>query len=405
MGGGIYLIQHDETLVELTETPYDSEDLLQRLLATYPSVLAGDQVDRAVPRRWVLVGREVGVPDAAGGGDRWSLDHLFLDQDAIPTLVEVKRRGDTRIRREVVGQLLDYAANAEAHWSLGALRERFEGGCRDRGLAPEPELLERLGLRPDAEGVTEADADGAQQDYEAAASAAYQQFWQAVQDHLAAGRMRLVFVADEIPPELRRIVEFLNKQMRPAEVLAVEIRQYVGQGLRTLVPRVIGHVETPNGDGHNGPPRRRWDEASFFAELERRRGAAAAAAGRAIAGWVQTEPWRVRYGRGAIDGPLYVRYGHGGQEDNVAWLDTAGRITFHLPALRQTAEFAADAARLELLGQLSQIPGTKIRVDPAVSYPVVDVALLDGEGAQDRLRSVLYWIGSKLGADPPPQSA
>jgi hypothetical protein len=29
----------------------------------------------------------------------------------VPTLLEVKRSSDTRIRREVVGQMLDYAAN------------------------------------------------------------------------------------------------------------------------------------------------------------------------------------------------------------------------------------------------------------------------------------------------------
>ena len=29
------------------------------------------------------------------------VDHVFLDKDGIPTLVEVKRSGDTRIRRQV----------------------------------------------------------------------------------------------------------------------------------------------------------------------------------------------------------------------------------------------------------------------------------------------------------------
>jgi len=32
--------------------------------------------------------------------------------------------------------------------------------------------------------------------------------------------IRMLFVADRIPAELRRIVEFLNEQMDPAEVLA-----------------------------------------------------------------------------------------------------------------------------------------------------------------------------------------
>src|SRR5262249_47674536 len=36
----------------------------------------------------------MGVPSEEEGGGRWALDHLFLDQDAVPTLVEVKRGGD-----------------------------------------------------------------------------------------------------------------------------------------------------------------------------------------------------------------------------------------------------------------------------------------------------------------------
>ena len=58
--------------------------------------------------------------------------------------------------------------------------------------------------------------------------------------NLQAGKIRLLFVSDKIPVELRLIVEFLNSQMDPAEVLALEIKQYVGEGLRTLVPRVLG---------------------------------------------------------------------------------------------------------------------------------------------------------------------
>ena len=48
MGSGIFLIGNDEQLVQLTPQPYDSEDLLQRLLESHPSVLAGDQIERRV---------------------------------------------------------------------------------------------------------------------------------------------------------------------------------------------------------------------------------------------------------------------------------------------------------------------------------------------------------------------
>ena len=67
-------------------------------------------------------------------------------------------------------------------------------------------------------------------------------FWEQAAANLRAGRIRLVFLADEIPRELRRVVEFLNEQMT-AEVIAIEVKQYVGpEGLRTLVPRVIGQT-------------------------------------------------------------------------------------------------------------------------------------------------------------------
>lgn len=84
MNGGIYLIQDDGHLVEMTGQRYDSEDLLQGLLAEYPNLLAGDQIDPAAPRRWLLISREMPLPSEEQGGERWSVDHLFLDQDAIP---------------------------------------------------------------------------------------------------------------------------------------------------------------------------------------------------------------------------------------------------------------------------------------------------------------------------------
>ncbi len=145
MSGGIFLLQGDESLIEMREQAYDSEAVLQRLLAQYPNLLAGDQINRAEPRRWLLVAREMGVPGEEVGGDRWSLDHLFLDQDGVPTLVEVKRSADTRIRREVVGQMLDYAANAVVYWPVERIRARFEAGQTTTGADPTLAINEFLG--------------------------------------------------------------------------------------------------------------------------------------------------------------------------------------------------------------------------------------------------------------------
>lgn len=70
--------------------------------------------ETAEGRGWVSIQREAPISSEADGSVRCCLDHLFLDSEGVPTLVEVKRSSDRRIRREVVGQMLDYAANASA---------------------------------------------------------------------------------------------------------------------------------------------------------------------------------------------------------------------------------------------------------------------------------------------------
>ncbi len=213
----IYLMSGEE-LVEMCNQPYESEDLLQELLAKHPDLLAGSQMNADVPRRWLLVRRELGVPGGEEEASRFSLDHLFIDQDAIPTLVEVKRSTDTRLRREVVGQMLDYAANGSKYWPTDSLETEFKARCNADGLDANSLLAEHL-------AGDDADA-----------------FWATVGENIRTGRLRMVFLADVIPPELQRIIEFLNEQTVRTEVLGVEVRQYVGQGHQTLVPRVVGQT-------------------------------------------------------------------------------------------------------------------------------------------------------------------
>ncbi len=86
--------------------------------------------------------------------------------------------------------------------------------------------------------------------------------------NLHARRLRLVFVADDIPAELRRIVEFLNEQMTRTDVLAIEVRQYVAlaSDMVTLVPRLIGQTQAARDTKRaaSGRVRRRWVERDLI---------------------------------------------------------------------------------------------------------------------------------------------
>lgn len=79
-------------------------------------------------------------------------------------------------------------------------------------------------------------------------------FWNKVEANLRDGNVRLLFVADELPRELKRLVEFLNEQFTKIEVLGVELRQYVGEGIKALVPRVIGQTEAAREQKERSSP-------------------------------------------------------------------------------------------------------------------------------------------------------
>ena len=224
MAERIYTRAERGRLEPLEEKPFSTEDELQALIAEYPELLDGEQIRPGDPRRWILISREKGIAETSDAAARWAIDHLMIDQDAVPTLAEVKRGSNPEIRRTIVGQMLEYAAHAAQTWTADELRRTFEKSTNERGLDPSHELATLL----QADG--EADAD---------------RFWRDVSTNLAARRLRLLFVADDIPDPLERVVEFLNGQMPGIEVLAVEIKQFRGKSTQTLVPRVIGRTAAP----------------------------------------------------------------------------------------------------------------------------------------------------------------
>lgn len=282
MASVMYGATGDGDLVELRETLFAKEVDLQDFLTKHPSLLAGDQMNPSDPRRFVLVTAEAGIAIAEGAGDYFSLDHLFIDQDGIPTLVEVKRSTDTRLRREVVGQMLEYAANACAYWDAGRLRSIFERRCEGAGLSTNEELA-KLSFGPDQS------ADS---------------IWEKVGQNLRQERLRLVFLSDKFSPETQRVIEFLNRQVQATEVYAVEVPQYTGGGMRTLVPRVL-NPSVLQADRRAAAAGRGelWTLERFYHDLAKRNGPEAVRVFRQIHQWAETQPrlamlfWARKIGR------------------------------------------------------------------------------------------------------------
>ena len=124
-----------DKLVKLDPDSSSETAGLQIWLAEHPELLGGEEMDPNDPRRFLLIRRE--IHDSSG-----FLDHLFVDQEAVPTFVEAKLSANPEARRKVVGQLLDYASNAASGWTGDMLREWFLDRCASRQLDGQEVLTE-----------------------------------------------------------------------------------------------------------------------------------------------------------------------------------------------------------------------------------------------------------------------
>ena len=306
------------------------------------------------------------------GGDQFSVDHLFLDQDGVPTLVEVKRSSDHRIRREVVGQMLDYAAHAVAYWHVETIRGRFEAQCDGQGRDPAEQVGQLIEATPDDEEAIEA-------------------YWNQVDTNLRAGRIRLIFAADQIGGQLRRVIEFLNRFMDPVEVLGVEIRHYRGQGIRALVPRVVGQTMATQGKTSTGGPGKQWDEESFFRELEQRRGADEVRVARAILEWAKPRLTRVWWGRGSRSGSFVPILNHGYRDHQAFAVYTYGVVEIYFYWYAHKPPFDAEDRRLDLLRRINEATGADLPDESIHRRPRIRLASLSDEAVLQQFLAVYDW--------------
>ena len=385
MSDPIYLIGADDQLTRVDRVGFALESDLQRLIDRHPELIPGGAVDASNPRRWLVIRSEAGIPNEEDGPQWWSIDHLLVDQDGVPTFVEVKRSSDTRIRREVVAQMLEYAANATAYWQVGTLRTWFEEAKDLAGRSSDEVLAEFL--------------SGGQLD---AAT-----FWDRVGENLQAARVRCVFVADEIPATLRRLVEFMNEHLDTVEVLAVELPQYVSAGehpLKALVPRLVGQTAKAQALKNGGGPRqtKRWDEETFMAEVLERHGPEARTVSMTILEWLRQRADRVDWGSGAQQGSMIGVIARPGTRVGRVFFTvwTTGYVEVAFQYLMSDPVFADASPREALRQRLNAIPGISMGPDVIARRPSVPLAVLQEPEARTAFLAVFADVIAALRGAP-----
>lgn len=328
------------------------EQDLQLLLEMNPDLLVGEQIRPEDPCRWLLVDREIPVQDPETGSDRWSLDLFLVDQSATPTFVECKRFVDTRSRREVVAQMLDYAANANYYWTKDGLRDAAAGTAKRHGT----DLETRIGLlQPDGEESVEA-------------------FFQRVEDNLREGQVRMVFFLEEAPWQLRSIVDFLNRQLERSEMLIVEARQYQDGESRIVVPHLFGYTEEARRVKRtvsvDKPVQRAWSRDRFLQAIGENVGAEAVEPIREFIDEMESMGADMAWGRGAYTGSFNPKWS-GVVSKSLVSVYTDGKLSLNFPWLDSEQDLPArDRFLQEVRSRTSlTVPDNCLEKYPYYSWP------------------------------------
>jgi hypothetical protein len=286
--------------------------------------------------------------------------------------VEVKRSSDTRVRREVVGQMLEYAANGPRYWPPGSVRAHFEARCTREGDEPNEVLQSTFGGEVDVEA-----------------------WWKAVDTNLREGTLRLLFVADEISHELKAIIEFLNEQMVRTTVLGVELPQFADEteSHRMFVPMVIGLSERAESvkTGRKG---RRWTVDEWMERHAERAEPEDVAVTRQLLAWADSRDVDVAFGTAMNNPSMKFERRIGGRSLGVARLYTAGSVELNFGHL--AAPFNDLAGLRRLAEQLERIDGLKIPPERLGRFPTFPSRLLRREEELARFTETMEWAFGEM---------
>lgn len=205
--------QHDGTEWQLAATTgFDDEKALQALVDEAPQMLP-----LSGSPDLVVIGREVQL----GSG---FADLLAIEADGRPAVIEVKLARNAEARRAVVAQALAYAA---------FLNELDTATFEQSVVARH--LLAR-GWATLEEALSQADQSGA---FDPA------RFREGLDQAFANGSFRLVFVLDDAPMELVRLVGYLESVTELLTIDLITVDAYEIGGSKVLVPQRVDPARVP----------------------------------------------------------------------------------------------------------------------------------------------------------------
>jgi len=346
---------------------FESEATLQTYLEQFPSLLPVWEVDEeAAPL--LTIGREVGVPSGA-------VDLLFTDTNGILTVVETKLARNPEVRREVIGQVIEYASFLSTWDADDVERQANDYLHSERATEDYHDLNVYEALSKVAGDEVPADV-----------------FRERIDDNLKRGRIRLVIVVDEIAEPLRSTVTFLNS-FSTFDVLVLQLADFEESAARHIfIPSLFGYSRPTRVESR----RKVWDERSLFADAEEKRTPDEV---RVIRGLydLAVSTGRAQFGTGTTGGSFTYRVSADGKQW-VSLITVYNNFGVQFGFGQLLYLNAPSETLLHFRTLANSIPGLDIPEDAVAlhKYPSIGFGPLVGGNAFDRFKEALLWLREQV---------
>lgn len=236
----IIISENGKNAQRLDEVSFELEDKLQQYIADNPGVIPLYDIDQDI--RLLILARE--FPTESG-----PIDAVGIDQAGNIYLIETKLFKNPD-KRKVVAQVLDYGASI---WRSAIDFSEFT------------ELLSRH-----CKQLFNMTLDEKLADFFAIDETQTEELLEQVKINLSSASFKFVVLMDKLERRLKDLIIFLNQNSQ-FDVFAVELEYYKKDQFEIIIPKIHGaEVKKAVTSNQVSGKRKKWDEASFLADLQTR---------------------------------------------------------------------------------------------------------------------------------------
>jgi len=355
----IIISKDGKKIEKINESQFIGEDELQKYIYENPEIIPIDEVKEDA--KLLVLAREFYTSSGP-------IDAIAIDGNGELYIIETKLYKNTD-KRFVLSQVLDYGA---------ALWNDYRD-YRDFIQQLDKKVDEKFNISlnqkiMDFFGIEEEQVD---------------EILENMGKNLIDGSFKFVILMNKIPDRLKNLIKFVNQNSN-FDVYGVELDYYKFQEYELIIPKLFGAELRKTLSASQS--KRRWNEESFFAELEKIRGEKEAKIARKIFEWAKEKMSYVDWGSGKIEGSCIPVVRIGDMEYWPFSLWTYGKIEIDFQYIKNKPPFDNVEIRKTFLEKLNSIPGVDIPTDGIERRPTIPLSVFKDEKNLEQLLSIFEWV-------------